>query len=78
MAKKFMVELYCESDARSIRNMIADVLPDGFIKSIDVVDDEAAQQPRAVDLAECVCPKNNVQEFCPVHNGTVSQPADKA
>ena len=43
MSKMFFVELYCESEAQSIRNMIADVLHEGFIKSVEVAPEEAAE-----------------------------------
>ena len=43
MAQKFLIELYCHSDAQSIRNMIADVIQDGMIKEVVELSDEAAQ-----------------------------------
>lgn len=44
MAKKFFIELNCDTDAESIRNMITDVLNESLVKSVVAVGDEAVEQ----------------------------------
>jgi len=74
MAQKFLIELYCHSDAQSIRNMIADVIQDGMIKEVVELSDEATQQSVQATKARCICvdfincnPDPVSNPDCPIH-----------
>ena len=64
MAKKFVIELYCNSDAESIRNMITDVLHESLVKSVVAVGEEAVEHTLAPDNGQAAA--NNGQVALPV------------